>query len=45
VAAARGDSTTGLPAALERPPHWAGPVRPVRPARPRPRRRGGAAGR
>ncbi len=40
VAAARGDATTGLPAAVERPPHWAAPVSAAR--RPR---RGGAAGR
>jgi hypothetical protein len=42
VAAARGDGATRLPAALERPPHWA--AAPVRPGRPR-GRRGGAAGR
>jgi hypothetical protein len=42
VAAARGDGATRLPAALERPPHWAAPVRT---APRRPRGRGGAAGR
>ncbi len=42
VAAARGDGATRLPAALERPDHWA--TAPVRPGRPR-RRRGGAGGR